>query len=148
MSQTAFISGHVNLPSTDYFTAHYEKPISVAILAGHHFILGPSPGIDSISLRYLIDQGVHPSRITLYLVEFERHTLASHIQWFVDLGGNVKVEGSTFTERDEAMTRDSDYDILRFMPIEEQREFFGDSYHPRFSGTELNDRRRKGLPCD
>lgn len=146
MSQTAFISGHVYLPSSNYFTAYYEKPISVAILAGHHFIMGPSPGIDAMSLRYLIDQGVCPSRITIYLAEFERHTLASRIQWFVDLGGNVKVEGSTFTKRDEVMTRDSDYDILRYMPIEEQRQLYGGKYRPRVSGTEKNDRRRKGLP--
>lgn len=145
MSQTAFISGHVALP-TDYFTTHYEPSISVASLAGHRFIMGPAPGIDSISLKYLIDQGVHPSRITVYLAEFESHTLASRIQWFVDLGGNVKVEGITCRERDEAMTRDSDYDILRYMSIKEQREFYGDMFYSRVSATEKNDRRRKGLP--
>lgn len=44
------------------------------------------------------------------------------------------------------MTRDSDYDILRYMSVEEQRTFYGERYYPRVSATEKNERRRMGLP--
>ncbi|KAF8157803.1 hypothetical protein B0H34DRAFT_429098 [Crassisporium funariophilum] len=142
---TAFISGPI-APGPDYFILHYQSEIDTAISAGHSFIMGPAPGMDSEALKYLVDQGLDISRITIYLAEFERYTLASRIQWFLDLGGKVKVEGVTTGDRDAAMTRDSNYDILRYMSIEEQQEFFGDMYYPRVSATEKNERRRLGLP--
>jgi hypothetical protein len=141
----AFISGPV-APPEEYFTKYYPPQLDKAILEGHSFVMGPAPGIDSLSLRYLVDRGVEIAKITVYLAEFEEKTLAERVKWFVDLGGKIKVEGVTTGDRDAAMTRDSDYDILRYMSIEEQKEFYGEKYYPRVSATEKNERRRKGLP--
>jgi len=56
----------------------------------------------------------------------------------------VLVVGRNHEERDEACTRASHYDILRYRPEEEARQLFGERYWPRISGTEKNERRRKG----
>lgn len=53
------------------------------------------------------------------------------------------VVGRNHEERDEACTRASHYDILRYRPEEEARQLFGERYWPRISGTEKNERRRK-----
>ncbi|KAF8961450.1 hypothetical protein BDZ97DRAFT_1829379 [Flammula alnicola] len=144
-SKTAFISGPIE-PSEDYFFQHYEPQIKSAISAGHSFVMGPASGMDTMALQYLIEQGVHPSRITVYFAEFQERDLADLIERFKGLGGNIWVEGVTTSDRDAAMTRDSDYDILRYMPIEEQKLFYGARYYPRVTATEKNERRRKGLP--
>jgi hypothetical protein len=78
----------------------------------------------SISLKYLIDQGVDPSRTTVYLAEFESHTLASKIQWFID----SKI---TCGEQDK---------IPILMSTEEQRQFYGDTYCAKVIATEKNDK--------
>ncbi|CAA7263287.1 unnamed protein product [Cyclocybe aegerita] len=141
----AFVSGPITFPD-NYFTTHYEPRISAAIEAGHAFVMGPAMGIDAVSLRYLVTNGVDPENITVYLSEYESKALQERVQWFIDLGGKIHIEGVTSADRDAAMTRDSDYDILRYMPIEEQKEFYGVDYFPRVSATERNERRRQGLP--
>lgn len=117
-----------------------------AMDAGDSFVMGPAPGIDSIALRFLIAKGVSPPRITVYLTEYEDQVLRSDLKWFEDLGGLIEVEGIVTGDRDAAMTRDSDYDVLRYMSIEEQQAEYGEMYYPRLSATEKNERRRKGLP--
>lgn len=59
-------------------------------------------------------------------------------RWVLQLGISVhiKVEGQTTSERDAAMTRDSGYDVLRYMMVEEQRIKYGDNYDPRISATQ------------
>ncbi|KAJ3517080.1 hypothetical protein NLJ89_g738 [Agrocybe chaxingu] len=141
----AFVSGPITFPD-DYFTTHYEPRISAAIEARHSFVMGPAMGIDAVSLRYLVTHGVAPENITVYLSENESKALKERVQWFIDFGGQIHVEGVTSADRDAAMTRDSDYDILRYMSIEEQKEFYGVDYFPRLSATERNERRRQGLP--
>ncbi|PPQ70670.1 hypothetical protein CVT25_010772 [Psilocybe cyanescens] len=141
----AFISGPIQ-PPAGYFDLHYMPMLIEAISYGHSFVVGPAPGIDTESLRYLVAAGVKPDKITVYLARFEERILADGIQWFMDLGGNIQVEGGTTEERDAAMTRDSDYDILRYMSVEEQKNLYGRFYYPRISQTEKNERRRKGLP--
>ncbi|KAF9468104.1 hypothetical protein BDZ94DRAFT_1247191 [Collybia nuda] len=108
--------------------------------------MGPAPGIDSIALRYLIAQGVSPTRITVYLTEYEDQVLRPDLKWFEDLGGAIAVEGIVTGDRDAAMTRDSNYDVLRYMSTGEQKAEYGEMYFPRLSATEKNERRRKGLP--
>ncbi|KAF8909706.1 hypothetical protein CPB84DRAFT_1958754 [Gymnopilus junonius] len=144
-SRTAFISGPIEFPD-DFFATYYEPLLKEAISSGHSFVVGPAPGTDTMALKYLLDHDVELSRITVYLTEFEERTLADRVNWFTELGGHVKVEGVTTSDRDTAMTRDSDYDILEYMTIEEQKVFYGERYFPRVSATEKNDRRRKGLP--
>ncbi|KAF9477651.1 hypothetical protein BDN70DRAFT_880911 [Pholiota conissans] len=143
--RTAFISGPIE-PPEEYFLKHYVPFIRTAIAAGDDFVVGPAPGMDTMALQYLLKEDVHPSRITLYLAEFQA---TSHMRekktWFEGLGGTVMVEGLSTGERDAAMTRDSDYDILRYMSIDEQKVFYGDRYYPRVSATEKNERRRLGL---
>ncbi|KAH9474415.1 hypothetical protein JR316_0012873 [Psilocybe cubensis] len=138
----AFISGPIE-PPAGYFEKHYIPKLNEAIAAGHSFVVGPAPGMDTESLRYLITAGVHPDKITVYLAHFEEKLLASKLQWFVDLGGDLYVEGVTTEARDAAMTRDSDYDILRYMSIEEQKNLYGRLYYPRISQTEKNEIRRR-----
>jgi hypothetical protein len=53
--------------------------------------------------------------------------------------------GRIHSERDEAMTNASDYDILRYLTNEERVELFGGKYRERVSGTELNERQRTTL---
>jgi hypothetical protein len=143
--RTAFISGPITPPST-YFPTHYEPRLLTAIAAGDSFVVGPAAGIDTVALQFLISQGVPPQKITVYLAEFQELALRPGRKWFEDLGGSIKVKGMTTGERDAAMTRDSDYDVLRIMTIEEQRELYGAFYYPRVSNTEKNERRRMGLP--
>jgi hypothetical protein len=143
--RTAFISGPIE-PGVDYFHEHYEPLIRDAISAGDSFVMGPAPGMDTMGLQFLLEEKVHPSRITVYLSEFQEFPLRDLKGWFEGLGGNVKVEGVTTSNRDAAMTRDSDYDILRYMSVEEQKNFYGARYFPRVSATEKNERRRLGLP--
>ncbi|KAF9531100.1 hypothetical protein CPB83DRAFT_891953 [Crepidotus variabilis] len=145
-SRVAFISGPIEQPD-DYFALHYEPLILEAIAAGHSFVVGPAPGTDTIALQYLIKHVADPSSITVYMAKFQAEgSLAEEVEYYQRLGANVKVEGVTTGDRDAAMTRDSDYDILRYMPVQEQKVFFGDTYYPRVSATEKNERRRRGLP--
>jgi hypothetical protein len=144
-TRTAFVSGPLVPPPT-YFSTYYEPLLLPAIAAGDSFIMGPAPGIDTIALRFLISRGVSPSKITVYLTEYEDQVLRSALKWFEDLGGNIEVEGIVTGDRDAAMTRDSDYDVLRYMSMEEQKTEYGEMYYPRVSATEKNERRRLGLP--
>jgi hypothetical protein len=145
--QIAFISGPIE-PTEDYFLDHYAPLIDLAIAKGHSFIMGPAPGMDTMARHYLIEKGVLPTRITVYLAEFQGRLMVEEKESIQALGINVKVEGLTTTVRDAAMTRDSHYDILRYMSIQEQMAFYGSRYYPRVSATEKNERRRKGLPLD
>ncbi|KAF2450088.1 hypothetical protein P171DRAFT_204800 [Karstenula rhodostoma CBS 690.94] len=65
---------------------------------------------------------------------------------FTSLGVHVVEVGDAITtrERDAAMTRDSDYDILRYRSEEEARAVYGKGWWPRVSNTEMNERRRCG----
>lgn len=144
-SKIAFISGHIELP-LNYFETYYEPQIQTAIASNDSFVMGPIPGVDTLALKYLVANGVEASRITVYLADFEQPLIKDQLQWFRDLGGKFHVEGVRTSDRDAAMTRDSDYDILRYMPVDEQKAFYRDRYFPRVSATEKNERRRLGLP--
>jgi hypothetical protein len=142
--QTAFVSGPLAPPPT-YFSIHYEPSLLAAIERSDSFVI-PAPGIDNLALRFLVSHGVDPSKITVYLANFQDGTLRPGLKWLEDLAGLVTVEGHTTGERDAAMTRDSDHDVLRYMTLEEQRIEYGDNYYPRISNTQKNERRRMGLP--
>lgn len=146
--RTAFISGPME-PDQDYFRTHYEARIREAIAAGDAFVMGPAAGMDTMALNFLLDEArVAPARITVYLAEPQvRYREHAALKARVErAGGHVVLEGLTTGDRDAAMTRDSDYDILRYMSVEEQKEFYGERYFPRVSNTEKNERRRLGLP--
>jgi hypothetical protein len=144
----AFISGPL-APSADYFNQHYEPRLSAALLAGDSFILGPSRGIDSVSLAYLQSQNCEPSRLSIYFTISEYYR--THVDFRKELdsaGIRTIAAGKNHTQRDEAMTRASDYDILRYLTKEECMEMFGVRYRERVSGTELNERRRLALGAE
>ncbi|KAL1600790.1 hypothetical protein SLS60_007178 [Paraconiothyrium brasiliense] len=64
-----------------------------------------------------------------------------------DLSVNVhRVEDAITTQdRDAAMTRDSDYDILRYLTEEEAKKLYGEGWWPKVTNTELNERRREAI---
>jgi len=144
-TKVAFVSGPIAPPPT-YFEKHYENLLRDAIASDYSFVLGPAPGIDTLALRFLVEHGVNPTKITVYLAEFQERTYRSSLEWLEELGGHIHVEGVTTSDRDAAMTRASDYDILRYMTIQEQKAHYGEEYYPRVSATQKNERRRQGLP--
>ncbi|KAF2791257.1 hypothetical protein K505DRAFT_249350 [Melanomma pulvis-pyrius CBS 109.77] len=147
--RTAFISGPIDA-SDEYFNMHYVAPIGAALAAGDSFVMGPVPGIDTLALHHLLSAPIScpRSRITVYMAQFE-YADASRRRHYLSLGVNVKEvatagEGTTTRMRDEAMTRESAYDILRYRGEAEAREYYGVGWWPRVSNTEINERRRRG----
>ncbi|KAF8972478.1 hypothetical protein BDZ97DRAFT_1752386 [Flammula alnicola] len=138
----AFISGPLEIDAA-YFDTHYAPRIREAISQGHRFIIGPSRGIDTFALHYLRKSGVPASRIRLYFNTSEETRLKPIFKRFEESGGRVVVVKGDHTQRDEAMTRASHYDILRYRTEEECRALYGASYRTRVSGTEKNEVRRK-----
>ena len=143
--RVAFISGPLD-PDDEYFATHYAPRIDAAIQAQHSFIMGPVAGIDTVSLHYLLTKGVAPDRIKVYMAHFEYLSTNWRTQ-YLDLGVGVQdvVDATTTQERDAAMTRDSDYDILRYRTEEEAKKLYGAGWWPRVSNTEMNERRRRGV---
>ena len=141
-THVAFISGPTDA-SEAYFAQHYESLIREAIAAGDSFIIGPVRGIDTLALHFLLEHLVPPSRITVYMAEFEYNNVRWR-QQYLDLGVKVveAVPGTTTAERDAAMTAASDYDILRYRTEEECKALYGSMWYPRVSNTEMNERRR------
>jgi len=145
--QIGFISGPI-YPPEGYFATHYVPPIERAIAQSHSFVLGPARGVDTVALEYLLSRGVSATRISVYLADFEDVALRHEYAAFERAGGHVVVVDGAITtaDRDAAMTTNSDYDILRYMPPAEARTFYGAAYVPRITNTEKNERRRSGLP--
>jgi hypothetical protein len=74
------------------------------------------------------------------------HVSPTWLASFTSLGVNVHcvADAVTTRDRDAAMTRDSEYDILRYRTEDEARECYGSGWWPRVSNTEMNERRRRG----
>lgn len=142
---TWFISGPLD-PTQDYFSQHYIPKLDSAIDHCDKFIIGPVRGTDALALDYLLAQGVPPSDITIYMAQFE-YANESWRADFTSKGVNVKCveDAVTTSERDAAMTRDSDFDILRYRTEAEAKELYGSAWWPRVSNTEMNERRRKEI---
>ncbi|KAF9466936.1 hypothetical protein BDZ94DRAFT_1233477 [Collybia nuda] len=140
-AKIAFISGPLE-PDTTYFETYYLPLIDHAINEGHQFVLAASRGIDAEARAYLLSR-VPASRLTIYLREMEGPRARTHLRAFERAGGRIVVEGRNHTQRDEALTRDSHYDILRYRTDSECRALYGKTYRRRISGTEKNDIRRK-----
>lgn len=149
---TALISGPLDV-SQVYFSKHYLPRINAAIASGHHFIIGPVSGVDTLAREYLLSQSISTSRIQIYMARFEldcRRDFVANLR--SSLGPEAVVEARTADngeamstwDRDAAMTRNSDYDILRFRTEGETKKMYADRWRPRVSNTERNWRRRKG----
>ncbi|KAI5839899.1 hypothetical protein DFP73DRAFT_634343 [Morchella snyderi] len=136
-----FISGPL-IADAAYLHTHYAPRLLHALSANHHFLLGPSRGIDTLALHYLLAQACDPARITVHLPARD----AARYAWFAARGGRIVVSCADHTRRDEAMTRASHYDVLRYRPPAECVALFGARYRARVSGTEKNEiRRRSGV---
>lgn len=148
--QTAFISGPIDV-SQDYFQQYYLRPIQQAIQSGHHFVVGPVGGIDALALEHLRSSGIPLSRTRIFMAGFEVAARPDFVSQLRSEGIDV-VEARTSTDgsarstwdRDAAMTRASDYDILRFRTERECKALYGALWRPRVSNTERNWRRRRG----
>ncbi|KAK0480025.1 hypothetical protein IW261DRAFT_106805 [Armillaria novae-zelandiae] len=139
----AFISGPLE-SDTDYFNTHYLPLLRHAVEEDHHFIVGPSRGIDTQTRRYLLHEArILPTRITVFLNVTEASRLRPEFKSFEASGGKVVVAGRNHTARDVAMTRASHYDILRCRTEAKCRALYGDTYRKRVSGTEKNELRRQ-----
>lgn len=97
----AHISGHYDLSETE-FERHYRPQIDEAITHGDHFIVGDANGADFSAQRYLLSKlGASPRVRVFHMLDRPRHNAG-----FATVGGFDSDE-----ERNEAMTRQSDYDI-------------------------------------
>ena len=138
----AFVSGPLEVEPGDFET-HYASRIQKAIKEGHLFVLGPSRGTDTLAFEFLRNSGVPANRIQVYLSSREDTLIKGNFKQFEQEGGSVVMVEGGHTERDEAMTRASHYDILRYRSEEECLAFYGAGYKKRISGTEKNELRRK-----
>lgn len=116
MNKIAFISGHLDLTDEE-FKVHYKPLIYKAIEDGHEFVVGDARGCDAMSQLYLDSQKFRSDRpvfvhVTVYhMFDTPRNNIGS----FETLGGY-----DSDTERDEAMTDNSDYDIAWVRPGREK----------------------------
>ncbi|KAJ7582571.1 hypothetical protein C8J56DRAFT_1167656 [Mycena floridula] len=138
----AFISGHLD-PTPSYFSDFYTPALNKAIAEGHHFVCGPSTGVDTLALSHLLSSGVSASDITIFMHRGEELAMRPKFAQFERQGGRLRVSGRNHTERDESLTRHSHYDILRYRTDVEALAFYGSKYRPRISGTHKNELRRK-----
>lgn len=142
----AFISGPISTgPEEDYFRTHYVPQILRAIQRGDDFVIGPIPsGVDADALDFLLAYPVAPSRITIFVTPAEEGMWGGHLR---ARGVNLQVvEGQMSRERDAALTRASDYDILRLRTKEEARAFYGRLWREGYvTNTERNWKRRQKI---
>jgi hypothetical protein len=97
----AHISGHYDLSESE-FEQHYRSRIDEAIALGDHFIVGDANGADVEAQRYLLSKLGASGRVRVFhMLERPRHNVG-----FATVGGFDSDE-----QRNETMTRQSDYDI-------------------------------------
>ncbi|KAJ5182397.1 hypothetical protein N7492_000013 [Penicillium capsulatum] len=145
----AFISGPMDTgPGEDYFHTHYVPRILHAIETGDDFVIGPLPrGVDADALDFLLTYPVAPNRITIFVTSAEEGIWGAH---FRARGVRLHVvEGQMSRERDAALTRASDYDILRLRTPEEAQAFYARLWRDGYvTNTERNWKRRQKIAED
>ncbi|KAK3679960.1 hypothetical protein LTR78_000337 [Recurvomyces mirabilis] len=133
--RVALISGPLEV-SHEYFKHYYEPRITKAIAADDHFVVGPVSGIDALALDHLLDTAhVPPSRISVHMAGFEALSRPVFVKKLESRGVQVVnvSEATTTWDRDAAMTRASDYDILRYRTEWEQQAIYGHRWRARGS---------------
>ena len=131
--KTYFISGHTNL-SEDEFALHYKDRIIEQVNQGSRFVVGDARGADAMARRLL--RGYNG--VTVY------HIGTAPRGYNYDFATKGGFEDDD--DRDAAMTRDSDDDILWIRPSDEYKKLLGNRYNPTYiSGTTKNLMRRQGL---
>ena len=117
----AYISGHLDV-TPDEFREHYIPKIEEALGDFHHFVVGDARGADAMAQSFLNGFCFDDEVTVFHMFDKPRNNL-----------GKFKTQGGfkSDTERDEAMTKASDYDIAWVRPGREK------------SGTAKNIARRK-----
>lgn len=131
MTQTAMISGHLDLTQEE-FDEYYAPVLLMAIRNGDSFLVGDARGADVMAQAYIFKRLTifdYRLRLTVYHM-FEKPR--NHLGHCPTKGRYTKDHG-----KDAAMTADSDYDILYIRPNKHS------SVSGRVSGTEANMIRRK-----
>lgn len=85
------------------------------------------------------------SRVHVYMFESEARNKKGRVETLGKMGIEVYVRGRSHTQRDVEMTKESDYDILKYLTREECKRLYGERYKERVSGTELNEQRRAAM---
>ena len=108
----AFVSGHTDI-SPEEFATHYHTKLTDAAIQNHRFVIGHAPGADTMALLYLLEDLKVPSNhITIYIYSTHVDFMEIEKKRFKYLQIPFKEGFSSFRQRDSAMTRDSNYDIL------------------------------------
>jgi len=129
---TYFISGHCDI-TEDEFSREYHDKLETAVLSGANFVVGDARGVDIMAQKYLSNR---PGRVTVYHLFDTPLNIANPA--FKTIGGF-----QTHDQKDTAMTRNSNADILWIRSEEEQKKLYGKKYRYRISGTEKNLNRRR-----
>lgn len=105
MRKVYFISGHRNISEKE-FKDNYAGPLLEASLNEHNtFVVGDYYGVDIMAQNYLVDVlKINPNRITVYHMFDSPRNKNPKIT-------NTKGGFKTDSERDSAMTNDSNIDI-------------------------------------
>ena len=140
MTRTAFISGHTDI-SEEVFNKFYKPRLSTAAITGDNFVTAAAFGADRMCIDYLINvKHIHPQRLTVYL--HEKYIERKYP--YEEKGIRVKTGFASHLQRDEQMTKDSDYDITWLRSIEEAKLLYGKDWEKdKKSATELNLLRRE-----
>jgi len=137
----AFISGHTDSPEVlePEFQEHYVPKLDKAIENNDCFVTAAAYGIDRLAIQYLLDNGVSPSQISIYLHE----KYADRKAEYQAKGFVVKGPFASHSDRDAQMTKDSDYDIAWVRSDDEAKAIYGDEWKKGdICATEKNIRRR------
>lgn len=132
MRRVAMISGHLDLTQAE-FDEHYRDLIEDALNEGCDFVVGDAKGADAMAQDYLSRRWLtYNVEVTVYhMFTTPRHNYGPY---------PTKNAFTKDTDKDAAMTTDSDFDIAWVRPEKHS------SVSGRVSGTEQNLIRRKANP--
>lgn len=105
---TYFISGHLDLTAQE-FEEHYAPRILAAIGLGANFVVGDARGADNMAQEFLADRYSAKPCCT----DWHRHITVYHMHKRPRNNAGFPTSGGfkSDSERDKAMTADSDADI-------------------------------------
>lgn len=131
-----FISGHIDI-TYEEFLLRYSDQIDEALKDTNcSFLIGDSDGTDKFAQSYLYNK-IDNSKITIYHIgKYCKNNLHNY-----QTSGNYK----NHTQKDEAMTLNSDIDILWIRSEDQMKQMYGNKYRKRISGTEKNLIRRQQI---
>lgn len=141
MSTVYFISGHTDI-TQEQFDHHYrQRIVEAASNPLNEFVMVTAPGADTMSQK-LLTELMACDRMTVYHRGESPEFLADP---------SIKTVGGwkSHDQKDAAMTKNSDVDILYVRSTDESKKLYGDKFNPkRMSGTQKNlNRRIKQKAC-